>query len=150
MATFLSARGVMTFEEPMGAAMVDADNYVVTGDSIIAVPRSTSVSSVQGRVLAIEGEVVGRREFIVEADGTHWLTQGAVGLPEHLFVFDVCRGDSWVKVPLYLPSEEATAKVERSCVNTRKRIEVEAPLFAGQIQVIVPSAEEMMAKFNGH
>jgi hypothetical protein len=65
--------------------MVDADNYIVSGDSIIAVPKSMNGNSVRGRVLAIEGQVCGLREFIVEVEGTYWLTDGALGLPEHLF-----------------------------------------------------------------
>ncbi len=129
--------------------MIDHDNYIVPGDDIIAVPRSTNGACVLGRVLGIEGAVAGQREFIVELKGTHWLTDGAMGLPEALFSFDVCRGDAWVNVPLYLLPEEAAAKVQRACVNTRKRIQAKAPLFAGQIPVVEPSVHEMMARCNG-
>jgi hypothetical protein len=131
-----------------GAAMVDSDNYLVAGDQIIAVPLSVTGRSFQGRILAIEGTIPGRREFIVELDGTHWLTDGTLGLPENLFVFEVCRGDAWVLVPGYLLPEEAAAKVERSRVNTRKRILAKAPLFADQIPVVVASPVEMIERVN--
>ncbi len=129
--------------------MVDPDNYIITGDEIIAVPRSMSGTPVEGRVLAIVGKAIGRREFIVEEAGSHWLTQGAMGLPENLYVFAVCRGDGWVKLPLYLLPEEAAAKIKRSFENSRKRIQSKVPLFADQIEVVVPSPQEMMERFNG-
>jgi hypothetical protein len=129
--------------------MIDPDNYIVVEDEVLAVPRSMNGNSIRGRVLAIEGQVFGLREFIVEVEGTHWLTDGALGLPENLFVFEVCRGDTWVSVPLYLLPNEAVAKVERSQLNTRRRIQAAVPLFASQIEVKVSSADEMMNRING-
>lgn len=129
--------------------MVDPDNYITTGDSIIAVPKSVNGNSIHGRVLAIEGQVVSLREFIVEVAGTYWLTDGALGLPENLFVFEVCRGDAWVQVPLYLLPDEAAAKTERSRLNTWRRVQAAVPLFASQIEVRVSSPDEMIARVNG-
>ena len=62
--------------------MCDADNYIVCDDRIIAVPRSTRGESIYGRVLQIVGDDIGRREFVCEREGTNWLRDGAIGLPE--------------------------------------------------------------------
>jgi hypothetical protein len=130
--------------------MVDPDNYVVRGDDTIAVPRSILGQPVHGRVLEITGDEVGHREFIIEVQGTNWLTDGAIGLPENRFLFEVRRGDAWVGVPPYLLREEADEKALRSMVNTQKRIEKKAPLFASQIRVEVASPDEMIARVNGN
>ena len=91
--------------------MIDADNYIVAGDNVIAVPKSIAGTPIQGRVLEVVGQEIGRREFILETDGSHWLMDGALGLPENLFVFEVERGDAWVQVPGYLLPEEAEAEI---------------------------------------
>ncbi len=129
-------------------AMVDPDNYILAGDSILAVPRSIHGDPVEGRVILIEGVEPGRREFIVELKDTHWLNDGAMGLPENLYRFKVCRGDAWVLVPHRLLPEEAAAKAERSYHNTQKRILSEVPLFASHIAVVAPSMEDMLTRFN--
>lgn len=128
--------------------LVDPDNYIVSGDQVIAIPRSAQGDSFRGRVLTIEGQEPGRREFVLELEGHDWLIDGAIGLPEPLFLFKVQRGDCWISLPLRLLPEEAQKKAERSEVTTRKRIETAVPLFADQIAVDVPSPEAMIARFD--
>jgi hypothetical protein len=101
--------------------MCDADSYIVCDDRIIAVSRSTRGESIHGRVLQIVGDDIGRREFVCEREGTNWLRDGAIGLPENLYIFEVERGDAWVVVPPYLLPEVAESKAERSVNNSRKR-----------------------------
>src|ERR1051326_8784436 len=119
--------------------VIDPDNYIACGDNVIAVPRSTNGDSIRGRVLQVAGSDAGCREFVLEVHGTNFMVDGAVGLPESRFVFEVERGDSWVIVPPFLLLEEANAKAERSLVNARKQIEKKAPLFADQIAVGKPN-----------
>jgi hypothetical protein len=126
--------------------MCDADNYILCGDRIIAVPRSTRGDSVHGRVLQIVGDDIGRREFVCEREGTNWLSDGAIGLPESLYIFEVERGDAWVLVPPYLLPEAAESKAERSVINTRKRKAKKAPLFASQIEVEKADVASMIAR----
>jgi hypothetical protein len=126
--------------------MCDADNYIVCGDRIIAVPRSTRGDSIHGRVLQILGDDIGRREFVCEREGTHWLSDGAIGLPENLYIFEVERGDAWVVVPPYLLPEVAESKAERSVNNARKRSAKKTPLFASQIEVERPDVASMIAR----
>jgi hypothetical protein len=126
--------------------MCDADNYIVCDDRIIAVPRSTRGDSIHGRVLQIVGDDIGRREFVCEREGTNWLSDGAIGVPEHLYIFEVERGDAWVVVPAYLLPEAAELKAERSVINTRKRSAKKAPLFTSQIEVQKPDVASMIAR----
>jgi hypothetical protein len=126
--------------------MFDADNYIVRDDRIIAVPRSTRLDSIHGRVLQILGDDIGRREFVCEREGTNWLRDGAIGLPENLYIFEVERGDAWVVVPPYLLPEVAESKAERSVINARKRGAKKAPLFASQIEVARPDVASMIAR----
>jgi hypothetical protein len=130
--------------------MMDPENYIVCGDNVIAVPRSTNGASIQGRVLEVLGADVGRREFVLETKGTNFVVDGAVGVPESHFIFEVERGDSWVIVPPFLLREDAGAKAERSVVNTRKRIDKEAPLLSDQIEVGKPDVESMIARVAEH
>lgn len=126
--------------------MIDAENYVVCGDKVIAVPRSANGDAMIGRVLEVIGTDVGRREYVLELQGTNYVVEGAVGVSERHFVFEVERGDAWVIVPPYLLTDDAEAKAERSLVNTRKRIDKKAPLFADQIEVEKPNVETMVAR----
>jgi hypothetical protein len=134
---------------PAEVPLLDPDNYISSGDDIIAVPKSTSVGDVvRGRVLAVGAGEPGRREFIVELEGQDFTDQGAYGLPERLYVFSVRRGDGWVLVPGYLLPEEAEAKLARASGNTRKRIERDVPLFADQIDVEFVSVDEYIENHN--
>lgn len=126
--------------------MCDADNYIVCDDRIIAVPRSTRGESIHGRVLQIVGGEIGRREFVCEREGTNWLSDGAIGLMESLYIFEVERGDAWVVVPPLLLPEDAESKADRSVTNTRRRNAKEAPLFASQIEVQKPDVANMIAR----
>jgi hypothetical protein len=126
--------------------MCDADNYIVCDDRIIAVPRSTRGDSIHGCVLQIVGDVIGRREFVCEREGTNWLSDGAISLPENLYIFEVERGDAWVVVPPYLLPEVAESKARRSVVNARKRSAKKAPLFASQIEVEKADVASMIAR----
>ncbi|GEM_PF-4514092 len=126
--------------------MCDADNYIVCADRIIAVPRSTRGEAIHGRVLQVLGDHIGRREFVCEREGTNWLRDGTICLPENLYIFEVERGDAWVVVPPYLLPEVAESKAERSVRNARKRSAKQAPLFASQIQVERPDVAGMIAR----
>jgi hypothetical protein len=126
--------------------MCDAENYIVCDDRIIAVPRSTRGDSIHGRVLQIVGHDSGRREFVCEREGTNWLSDGAIGVPENLYIFEVERGDAWVVVPPYLLPEAAESKAERSVINARKRRAKRAPLFASQIEVEKADVASMIAR----
>jgi hypothetical protein len=126
--------------------MCDADNYIVCDDRIIAVPRSTRGDSIHGRVLQIVGGDIGRREFVCEREGTNWLSDGAIGVAENLYIFEVERGDAWVVVPPYLLPEAAESKAERSVIKARKRRAEKAPLFASQIEVEKPDVASMIAR----
>ncbi len=133
--------------EASAIPLLDLDHYIKRGDQVLALTRSLEGSNFEGRVLDIQGREPGRREFVIELEGHDWLADGAVGLPESLFLFKVQRGDCWVAVPLRLLPEEADKKVERSEVNTRKRIQAAVPLFADQIEVEVTSPEAMIARW---
>lgn len=129
---------------------IDAENYFGTGDRIIAVPRSTKGDVLHGRLVEIAGQDLGRRSFVVEAAGHTRDDVRTTVLQESHFIFEVERGDSWVQVPPYLLFEVAEAKAKRSLVNTRKRVERKAPLFADQIEIVGPSPEQMIARAARH
>lgn len=124
--------------------MIDVDNYIVVGDNVIAVPRSLKEAPVHGTVRQITGHTAGRREFLIQATADGQLRDRLVAVSENRVVFEVERGDSWIKVPGFLLLEEAETKVARSVVNTAKRIKAKAPLFADQIYVKAPDAHDMI------
>jgi hypothetical protein len=126
--------------------MIDPENYIVCGDKVIAVPRSTNGSHIEGQVLQIIGSEIGHREFILQVGETKCVRTGATRVPESCFLFEVERGDAWVSVPPYLVPERAEAKAERSVINTRKRIAKSVPLFSDQIEVEKPNVAEMIAR----
>jgi hypothetical protein len=129
---------------------MDPHNYIACGDNVIAVPKSTIGDSIQGSVVQVLGSDVGRREYVLEVQGTNFVVDGAVGIPENHFIFEVERGDSWVIVPPFLLPEDAETKAERSLVNTRKRIKKKAPLFSDQIRVEKPDVGSMIARVAEH
>ncbi len=126
--------------------MIDWMNYIICGDTIIATPRSVIGEPIKGRVIEVIGSEAGRREYVVEVEGTTVASAGAIGVPEAWFLFEVERGDAWVSVPPLLVTEQAEAKAERSVVNTRKRILQAVPLFANQIDVPKPDVLEMISR----
>jgi hypothetical protein len=130
--------------------MRDWTNYIVCGDTIIATPRSVSGDPIQGRVIEVIGSEAGRREFLVEVEGTNVASHGAIGLPEARFLFEVERGDAWVSIPPFLLIQEAEAKATRSVANTRRRIQKAVPLFADQIVVGKPDVDRMASRAAEH
>lgn len=126
--------------------MIDAENYIVIEDRIIAVPRSMKGNATHGRVLEIIGEELGRREFVIEVAADTCSDVRKTVLREESVIFQVERGDSWVAVPPYLLLEVANAKAQRSVANTRKRVQRKVPLFANQIEITAPSAEQMVGR----
>jgi hypothetical protein len=126
--------------------MIDFESYVVCGDRVIAIPRATYRDPFHGRVIQVIGTKVGRREFVLELEGTNFVAQGGIGVPEARFLFEVERGDAWVSVPPFLLPEEAEAKAGRALVNTKKRITKTLPLFADQIVIDKLNVETMIAR----
>jgi hypothetical protein len=126
--------------------MIDPDNYIVVGDSVIAVPKPSQEAPVHGTVRQINGQTAGRREFLIEAVSGERPSDRLITVFESLVLFEVERGDSWVTVPAFLLIEEAEAKVARSVVNTAKRIKAKAPLFAEHIEVKAPDAHDLVAQ----
>ncbi len=114
-------------------AMMDVANYIAPGDRVCAVPTGIG-DAFTGKVIAVYGQELGEREYVIELDKTLLWTDGALGLPESGYVFEVERGDCWIVVPRYLSAREAHEKSTRAQVSSRKRIERDIPLFASQLE----------------
>jgi hypothetical protein len=136
----------MDVQRHQGFHMIDSENYIIIGDRVIAIPKTTCADPFHGRVIQVVGTDVGRREFIIELEGTNVVAHGAIGVPEAAFFFEVERGDAWVNVPPFLLAEEAEAKAARSLLNTAKRIQKKVPLFADQISVEKSDVRKMIAR----
>jgi hypothetical protein len=124
---------------------IDSDNYIAIGDHVIAVTMSAKGSTIQGRVIEVEGKEFGRRAYVVEAveESTSVATQ--LLLREDEFIFEVERGDSWVLVPSYLLPERAEQKAKRAVRNAERRLRAKVPLFADQFKLPEPASQAMIS-----
>ncbi len=114
--------------------MITPDTYIVQGDEIQVVFRTTERDGLKGTVLEICSGGLGARELLIVPSGTQLAHTGAVGVREDEAIFSVRRGDSWVIVPPLTSLAAAAKKIGRHTINTAARIARKVPLFADQIQ----------------
>jgi len=121
---------------------MDVAHYLHAGDQVVAIPHALDADVLRGQILSISTDEPGRREFVLELDGTKATDTGARGLSERHYSFKVQRGESWILVPCLVAAADAEAKAQRAMANEQKRIDKKIPLFASQIAPTPRFAEE--------
>ena len=140
----LSVEPFEASEAPATPQYFDPETYIEAGDQIIAVSHDINGELIRGLVLAVGTGEPGAREVIIQQDGTDSKDQGALGVSERHFTFEIKKpgADSWVLVPSRLCREDADAKAVRARLSEERRILKKAPLFANQIMPQTMSAED--------